>query len=248
MRLEGQTVLITGGTSGIGLALAETWSNRGGTILVCGRDAGRLVSAACCVPGLMTVQADIATPAGRAHLCAEVVRLAPSLSVLVNNAAVQHPANWLDGHTPEQAALAAEEVALNVGALVALTHELLPRLRAAPEAAVVNLGSGLTLAPKKSSPVYCASKAFVTSFSRALRYQCEDAAPQVRVVEVLPPVVDTPMTAGRGSAKLAPSAVAAAILHGLAHDRTIIDVGAVGLLRVVQRLSPALAFRITRNW
>ena len=240
-------MLITGGTSGIGLALAEAWSHRGGRIIVCGRDAGRLDAAARRVPGIRTLQADVATAAGRDRLCREIAGLAPGLSVLVNNAAVQHPADWLGRHAPGQAALAEEEIALNIGALVALTHALLPRLRAAPEAAVVNLSSGLALAPKKSSPVYCASKAFVTAFTRALRYQCEDAAPHLRVVEVLPPVVDTPMTAGRGRAKLAPAAVAAAILHGLARDRPIIDVGAVRLLRVVQRLSPALAFRLTRN-
>lgn len=241
-------MLITGGSSGIGLALAETWSARGARIVVCGRDAGRLAAAARRVPGLHTVQADLATADGCARLAEDVTRLAPSLSVLVNNAAVQHPADWLHGHRPEQAAQAEEEIALNIGALVALTHALLPRLRAAPEAAVVNLSSGLALAPKKSSPVYCASKAFVSSFTRALRYQCEDAAPHLRVVEVLPPVVDTPMTAGRGRAKLAPATVAKAILDGLARDRPVIDVGAVGLLRALHRLSPALAFRLTRNW
>lgn len=248
MKIEGQTVLITGGSSGIGLALASAWSKRGARVLACGRSAAKLAAAARLVPGLVTVEADVATPTGRERLCAEVTRLAPGLTVLVNNAAVQHPAEWVRHHAPEQATRAAEEVALNIGALVALTHALLPRLQAAPEAAVVNLSSGLALAPKKSSPVYCASKAFVGSFTRALRYQCEDHAPHVRVVDVLPPLVDTPMTAGRGRAKIAPAAVAEAILAGLARDRSTIDVGAVRLLRGMQRLVPTLAYRITRDW
>lgn len=247
MKIAGKTALITGGSSGIGLALAAAWTGRGGHAIVCGRDPARLVEATRRISGLTIVPADLRSPAGREHLCREVERLAPTLSVLVNNAAVQHPADWLRAHAPAQGGQAAEEIALNIGALVALTHTLLPRLCHAPEAAVVNLSSGLALAPKKSSPVYGASKAFVTSFTRALRYQCEDAAPHVRIVEVLPPVVDTPMTAGRGRAKLAPSAVAEAILRGIEHDRPTIDVGAVRLLRWIQRLSPDLAFRITRN-
>lgn len=248
MRIEGQTVLVTGGSSGIGLALVAAWARRGGRVLACGRDAAKLAAAGRLVPGLMTVQADLSVAAGREHLCRQVESLAPGLSVLVNNAAVQHPADWVGKHDPRQAERAGEEIALNIGALVALTHALLPRLRAASEAAVVNVSSGLALAPKKSSPVYCASKAFVGSFTRALRYQCEDAAPHVRIVEVLPPIVDTPMTAGRGRVKIAPAVVADAILAGLARDRSIIDIGAVRLLRGVQRLSPALAHRITRNW
>ena len=216
--------------------------------MICGRDPVRLADAQRLVPGLTAIAADVATAEGRGYLCGEVARLAPRLSVLVNNAAVQHPADWLRHHAAPQAEQAAAEIALNIGAMVALTHALLPVLRQAGQAAVVNLSSGLALAPKKSSPVYCASKSFVSSFTRALRYQCEDGAPHVRVVEVLPPVVDTPMTAGRGHRKLAPAVVASAILGGLARDRDEIAIGAVTLLRALHRLSPTLAYRVARDW
>jgi len=251
MNLRQHTALVTGGNSGIGAALTRALHHAGAQVIVTARDHSRLAALATELPGLVTLPADLADPTERAALLRTVSERFPQLSLLFNNAAVQHLADHLAPLAPEahaaQRARAQAEIALNIGAVVDLTLALLPTLRRAPESAVVFVSSGLALAPKKSAPVYCASKSFVHGFAKALRYQCEDAAPRLRIIEVLPPLVDTPMTAGRGRAKIPPAQVAAATLDGLRTGRREVNVGKTKLLRAVQRLSPALADRILRN-
>jgi uncharacterized oxidoreductase len=246
------TVLITGGNSGIGAALVRAFHRAGSRVIATGRDPGRLGILARELPGLRIFPADLADPKDRERLIRDVTTLHPSLSLLINNAGVQHLADHVAARSPEetaaQRARAGEELATNIGAVVDLTLALLPVLRGAPESAIVFVSSGLALAPKKSAPVYCASKSFVHGFAKALRYQCEDSAPHLKIVEVLPPLVDTPMTAGRGRGKISPEQVAAETLAGLAAGRREVNVGKTKLLRAVQRLSPTLADRILRNW
>lgn len=112
---------------------------------------------------------------------------------------------------------------------------------------IVNVTSGLALAPKQSAPVYCAAKAGLRSFTKALRYQSEARAPRLRVVEALPPLVDTEMTRGRGRGKISAEACAAEIVSGMEVGRNSIYVGRAKLLRTIQGLSPSLADRIMRG-
>ena len=114
-----------------------------------------------------------------------------------------------------------------------------------PESAIVNVSSGLGLVPKQSAPVYCATKAGLHIFSKALGYQLAHTG--VRVMEVIPPLVDTPMTAGRGRNKLSPEQLVDEFLRGFARNQREINIGKVGLLRLIQRISPALADRILKN-
>ena len=141
----------------------------------------------------------------------------------------------------------AQELAVNLEAPVALTAALLPVLASQPQAAVVNITTGLALAPKKSAPVYCAAKAGLHNFTRALRYQTEAAAPHIRVQEIVPPLVDTRMTAGRGSGKLSPEAVADAVVRAIESGRAETCIGKIRLLKWLLRLAPSAAYRILRN-
>jgi uncharacterized oxidoreductase len=138
---------------------------------------------------------------------------------------------------------------VNFTGLVKLTTYCLPALKKAPEAAIVNISSGLAIVPKASAPIYCATKAAVHSFSKALRYQCEDTCPSVRVFEVLPPMVETAMTSGRGRPrdKITPEQVVAETLSGMRRDRHEINVGKTRLLYWVNRLVPQVAEKILRN-
>jgi uncharacterized oxidoreductase len=138
-------------------------------------------------------------------------------------------------------------MAVNFSSPIQLTVALVPLLLEQPEAMIVNITSGLALAPKQSSPVYCAAKAGLRSFTKALRYQAKARAQHVRIVEALPPLVDTDMTRGRGRGKISPDACAAEIIAGMEAGREAIYVGKAKLLRAIHGLSPSAADRLMRD-
>jgi uncharacterized oxidoreductase len=125
---------------------------------------------------------------------------------------------------------------------VHLITRLMPVLRARPEAMIVNVTSGLAIAPRAGGPIYCATKAALRSYTQALRVQLEGT--NIHVLEALPPVVETKMTAGRGNRKMSASDCAAAFVRGMETDADEVNVGMVKLLQVVHSLSPALARKI----
>ena len=243
MKFHNQTIILTGGTSGIGLALLRALRAQGNRLVVVARQPERLRETAALFPDVVFIQADLAVPAEVAALAAQLRREYPAASVLINNAAVQY--NYRLGAEARGEAYIADEIQINFTAAVQLIHALLPGLLAQPAAAIINMTSGLGLAPKQSAPVYCATKAGLQSFTKALRYQLEGSP--VQVVDVVLPLVDTPMTAGRGQNKLAPEAVAAAVIGGVEGGATVLNIGQVKILRLVQRLLPGLADRVLKN-
>lgn len=141
----------------------------------------------------------------------------------------------------------AQEIDLNFAGPIRLTLALMPSLLAQPSAMIVNVTSGLALAPKQSAPVYCAAKAGLRSFTKALRYQAQARAPQLRIVEALPPLVDTGMTKGRGRGKISAAACAKEIVAGVTAGQEEIFVGKAKLLRTILGVSPGLADRLMRG-
>ena len=249
MRIEGQRALITGGSAGIGLALARELLAGGARVAVCGRDPARLAAAEKAAPGMITLQADVGEDDDLARLAAAAEERLDGLSLLVNNAGIQYQTLFPKDDPGIVFTRLEREFAVNLTGLIKLTTLCLPTLARAGEAAVVNVSSGLALVPKASAPVYCASKAALHSFSKALRYQLEDHCPSVKLFEVLPPMVDTAMTAGRGRPKdkITPEQVARETLAGLRRDRYEILVGKTKLLHWVNRIAPSLAERILRD-
>ena len=248
MQLTQQKVLITGGGSGVGLALAEALAQRGNAVLLTGRNPERLAAAAERLGDrVLTFAGDQAHPADLQRLAAFVVEQWGTFSVLINNAAVQY--NYLLAERPVQQVLAdvAYETNVNFTSVVQLTALCLPMLSTA--GAIVNITSGLALTPKRSAPVYCATKAALHAFSQSLRWQLSDspAHQELRVIEALLPMVDTPMTEGRGQGKITPAEAAAAILKGIEQGRDEINVGKVKLLRLLLRTAPSVARNLFRN-
>ncbi|EEV89202.1 SDR family NAD(P)-dependent oxidoreductase, partial [Cardiobacterium hominis] len=141
----------------------------------------------------------------------------------------------------------AQELALNLEAPIALAAGLLPLLAQHPRGAIINITTALALAPKKSAPVYCASKAGLRNFTRALRYQTEAAAPHIQVQEIIPPLVATRMTAGRGTGKMTPEAVATAIIRVIERGDSEHYIGKTRLLKWLLRLAPGVAYRILKD-
>lgn len=247
MKLEGHRVLVTGGSAGIGLELARRFVDRGARVAICGRDAARLDAARREFGEVETIVSDLADPTAPQRLAAEAEARLGGLSILVNNAGVQKSYTLPTATAEQVAADAAWEIQVNLTSLVALTSACMPLLKAAPEAAIVNVSSGLAITPKASSAVYCATKAAVHSFSQALRYQCEDEAATIRVFEILPPLVETAMTEGRGSGKISAAACADESIAGIEGERYEIRVGKTKLLAMIHRLAPGVAARILRD-
>lgn len=247
--IEGRTAIVTGGASGIGLALVRNLVGRGAArVVVAGRDPAKLDAVRWEFgPVITTIAADLAATGGVFRLADELAGLAPDASLLINNAGSQLLTDFTAGVPPHHVGALAGEIAVNLTAPIQLCAALLPRLAKQPSAAIVNVTSGLALAPKRSAPTYCATKAGLRSFSRALRYQCEEVMPHVRVIEALPPIVDTQMTAGRGRGKISAQSCADQIIAGLIRGLPEIYVGKSALLKWIIRASPALAYRIMRK-
>ena len=184
MKLTERTWLITGGATGIGLALAKAVAARDNRVIVCGRNRENLDKAAGEVPGLIARQCDVADADSRHELVAWLADEHPDLSVLVNNAGIQIPRDFDAGDAVRGVEA---EIATNLTAPIHLIEELLPQLRRQPEATIVNVTSGLAFAPIALFPVYCATKAALHSFTMTLRYQLRNST--VEVVELAPPIV-----------------------------------------------------------
>lgn len=248
MKLSGATVLVTGATRGIGRELTGQLVSLGATVVAAGRDAAALAEmTATYREAVLPWRIDLADPHAVDALIHDLPRQHPSLSALVNNAATQTLTDFLSDDPAALHPVLRREIAVNLDAVVALSTGLLPHLRARPAAAIVNITTGLALAPKRSAPVYCATKAGVRTFTRALRYQCQQAAPHVRVIDAVMALVDTDMTSGRGHGKITPEAAAGAVIAAIHRDSDETYIGKVRLLRAIMRLSPALGYRMLRD-
>ncbi len=247
MQLQGHSVLITGGSEGIGFAFARAFLNRGNQVTICGRRAERLAIAAGELPGVHTVTADVSVEGDLRNLVDAALEHMGRLSVLVNNAGVQFQDRYGDMDPNIILEHVDAEIGANLTGLVKLTALSLPHLAKHDQAAIVNISSILALAPKQSAPVYCATKAAVRFFTKALRYQLEERLPGIRVFEVLPPLVKTSMTAGRGHKGMKPAKVADEVLRAMEAERFDIAVGKTKAVKRVQRVFPSLVERVTRR-
>jgi uncharacterized oxidoreductase len=188
MKMSGNTILVTGGASGIGLALAERFVHADNTVIICGRRPEKLAEAKAKLPALHTRVCDVGSEADRLALAEWARQEFPALNVLVNNAGIQNRTNLLEAQA-ENWAPHQQEIAINLEAPIHLSMLLLPHLASKPGATIINVTSGLAFTPLAFAPIYCATKAALHSFTMSLRHQV--AAQQIEVVEVIPPAVQT---------------------------------------------------------
>lgn len=243
MKTNGNTILITGGSSGIGLALATLFLQRDNNVIITGRDKAKLDAVRKQYPGIEVFHGDLTSMASLDELTVFIEQRHPNLNVLVNNAAVQYQYDFADG--PGLTDRIDYEVSANLMAPMKLTALLLPTLLANTTSAIVNVSSGLFIAPKKSAPVYCATKAGLHTFSQTLRYQLEPRG--VRVFEIVPPLVATPMTEGRGRGKISTSQLVNEFFRDFESDRYESYIGKAKLLRWLHRIAPGVVERMMKN-
>ncbi len=186
MELSGNVVLITGGASGIGLALAKRFVQAGSEVVVCGRREDVLAQAKAEVVGLHTRVCDIGQPEEREGLLQWATETFPVLNILVNNAGVQRRIQLLQSEAWDQTR---QEIAINLEAPIHLCQIFAPYLLEQQRPTIINVTSGLSFAPLSNVPVYCATKAALHSFTLSLRQQLSKTP--IEVIEIIPPAVNT---------------------------------------------------------
>jgi uncharacterized oxidoreductase len=190
MNLRNRTILITGGSAGIGLAFALKFAELGNEVIVTGRRQRVLDEVKAQYPKLHTIQSDVADPAQIAALAARVKAAFPKLDVLMNNAGIMLYKN-LRAPAIDLAGLMAE-VNINVGGVIGMTSAFIDILTA-NKGTVINVSSALAFVPLPPAPIYSATKAAIHSYTQSLRFQLEESG--VEVIELMPPAVKTDLTA-----------------------------------------------------
>lgn len=238
MKLSNNTILITGGNSGIGLAMAKRFYELNNKVIITGRNADRLKAIKEQYPKIVTIQSDLTKPADIDTLVHKIEQEYADLNVLINNAGIQY--NYMFTEEQDVHQKTTIEIETNLTAPIQLIAHLLPVLKQNSNAAIVNVSSGLGIVPKMTAPVYCGTKAGMHIFTKALRYQLDD----IKVFEVLPTLVDTNMTKGRGKSKISPKQLVDEFIAGFEKDKYEINIGKVKLLRFIHRVAPKLADKI----
>jgi len=190
MNLTGNTILVTGGASGIGLALVKRFLDRGNEVIICGRREDKLSEAKTIVPGVITRVFDVGEARSREDMVRWAIDEHPDVNVLVNNAGIQRRIDLTAGEDWETTR---SEIQINLDAPIHLAQLFYPHFSQKEHAAIVNVTSGLSFMPLANVPVYCATKAALHSFTLSLRWQLKES--HVRVVEIIPPAVDTDLQA-----------------------------------------------------
>jgi uncharacterized oxidoreductase len=242
MDLTQKSIVITGGTSGIGTELVRRLHHQS-RLFVIARQSEHLDRLTAEFPSVIPCRSDLSSPDQVSAAAANVMRQFSHVDLLINNAAIQHTPHLLDPSFSYESI--EREIAVNLTAACCLTARLLPRMVRDEPTAVLNVNSGLALVPKTQSAVYCATKGGLNLFSQSLRNQLEGT--NVMVLQAFLPLVDTPMTAGRGEDKMTAAKAAERILHGIEHDIEDHDIGKVKLLRLLVRLAPGVARRIMKR-
>lgn len=187
MQLTDNTILITGGTSGIGRALAEALHQRGNQVIIAGRRQALLDEITAAHSGMRGIQLDMEDPGAVDSFAAQICEQFPRLNVLVNNAGISRSEDLTadDGDM----SVAQSIIQTNIVSVLQLTAALLPTLKQQPNSAIITTSSGLAFVPRSAFPTYCATKAFIHSWLQSLRFQLQTSS--VKVLELVPPYVQT---------------------------------------------------------
>jgi uncharacterized oxidoreductase len=249
MKTAGNTILITGGATGIGFALADALLEAGNEVIICGRRQGKLDGAKRRLSKVNAIRCDISDAKERRALFDWTIRNFPNLNILVNNAGIQRPIDFRKG--TKDLLAGEDEIETNLRAPVYLSALFIPHLMKQEEAAIVNISSGLAFIPLAAVPVYCATKAAIHSFSLSLRHQLKETS--IKVFEIIPPIVDTELHKGprerRGQRDrgLKPEEIALATLRALGADDYELAVGRAQSLRMGARSDPERLFQMMND-
>ena len=244
MNLQQKTILLTGGTSGIGLEMARQLLQRGNTVIITGRDRAKMSDVEKSLPGVHGFASDVSDAAAIKQLHDAVLAQFPQLDVLINNAGIMRN---LKLDSERDLIDITREIEINLSGPVRMIQQFLPHLKTRPQALIVNVSSGLAFVPMPIAPVYCATKAAIHSYTQSLRAQMKGSS--VTVVELAPPGVETPLFRGeferemRGQKAMDVTEFVGKALAGIEKGRPEIRPGMSNALNVMGRVAPRFMLR-----
>jgi uncharacterized oxidoreductase len=243
MELKEKTVLITGGSAGIGLEAAKQFLMNGAKVIISGRNQAKLDQAKRLYPSIVTIKSDIADADDSLELYRKVTQLG-GIDILYNNAGVGSAPLSLAKANPKHYINAAYEMNVNYLGVIRITDHFLDQLKSRNDAAIINTTSILSYVPALLAPTYSASKSALRFYTESLRQHLKVANASVKIFELLPPLVDTDMTAGFDEPKLTTEKLIKALINGINNDNYTIRVGATKAVYLLNRLFPKLAFKM----
>ncbi|WP_114789325.1 SDR family NAD(P)-dependent oxidoreductase [Niabella yanshanensis] len=240
MVLTKNTILITGGSSGLGLEMAKKFLQMGNKVIVCSRNHDKLELTQNRLPEVITFQCDISVEAEQNKLVNWIKIYHPDLALLVNNAAIVNRTDFITDS--ESINKLSGEIATNLTAPIHLIKLLYPVLVKNNNAAVLNITSGLIYTPRSIYPFYNATKSALHAFTQVLRHQLKNEP--VKIIEVMFPVVDTPWHQGNTpKSSISVEKAVSEMIRGIERNQREIKVGAVKLLYYLSRIAPKFAFK-----
>ncbi len=252
MKISGNTILITGGTSGIGLEMARQLSVLNNTVIVTGRDEKKLALVSKTIPGISVIQSDVNNCNAIKNLSEIVISKFPNLNMLINNAGIMLRINFNDEQDNLESITA--EVETNLNGPILMLKQFLPYLKTKENSAIINVSSGLAFVPLPISPIYCATKAALHSLTLSLRVQLKHT--NVKVFELAPPAIDTSsirttLTADeiKEMKLMDPKVLVKHFIYGL--ERNILEIrpGLSNVLKIMSCLAPGFMLKqLSKSW
>jgi len=245
MNLSGNTILITGGTSGIGFEMAKEFRKNNNKVIITGRNGKRLQKAQDTLKGVFTIKSDVSKPDDIKRLYQQAKKEFPDLNILINNAGIMSTINLQD-HKLSASELT-KEIDINLKGTILMNDAFLPMLKGNKNSATVTVSSGLAYVPLPISPVYCASKAALHSYTLSLREQLRNTS--VKVFELAPPATETELLAGaieedmKGTTIMKVQAMVADFLKGFSKDKFEICPGQSSQLKFMSRYFPGFILK-----
>jgi uncharacterized oxidoreductase len=243
MELNNNTILITGGTSGLGYEFANRLIDLGNTVIITGRDRAKLDLTKSKLPGVHIFQSDVSDPEAIKSLYQKVIDEFPKLNVLINNAGEMRKIDLQDASTTIDDI--AGEIDINLSGPIRMVQQFLPHLNAQSNAAIVNVTSGIALVPFPLSPVYGATKSGLRSYTKSLRVQLKNT--DIKVFELVAPGAKTPLNdkfAEDVDSKMLMETdkLIDVAIEGIQHDKFEIYPGIAKILKIMSRLAPSVIF------
>jgi uncharacterized oxidoreductase len=243
MELKGKTILITGGTAGIGLEATKQFLANGAKVIITGRNQEKLDAAKKLLPALIAIKSDVAN-ADDAQLLFNKIRELGGIDILYNNAGVMSQPLNLGIANDKHFEVAKYEMDINYLGVIRLNNLFMEMLKTRKESAIINTSSILSYVPLDLAPTYSASKAAMRFYTVSLRNHLKILKSKVKVFELLPPVVATSMTENLEAKAITPEKLVNALIGGIKKDKFTIRVGDTRLVYLINRLFPKMAYSL----